>query len=150
MSILRTDKQVAFNDLLMAVDEAMGGYEDFAEILDDRPIADMFRSFTQERKAIAGQLEAAIRQQDDLPSHPDADREDLGKLVHRIRALLSENEILKALQEMIEDEERTLELAQICEQQGLMPTEEAVVAQLVADVERALTRMRTMAVKFAP
>lgn len=149
MSLLRTDKQVAFNNLLVAVLEAMDDYEDFADVLDDPQVAEIFRTFMQERKSIAEQLEAVIRQLDDLPSPPDADKEDLGKLVHRIRAALFENEVPHALNELINDEQRTLELAQICRQQGLNATEEHVVAQLVASVERALARLRMMATDIA-
>src|SRR5690606_33663912 len=129
MSLLRTEKQVAFNNLLVAVVETMDDYEDFADVIDDPQIAEKFRTFMQERKTLAAQLETVIRQLDDLPSPPDADKEDLGKLVHRIRAALFENEIPRALNELIDDEQQMLELAQSCRHQGLNATEEHVVAQ---------------------
>ncbi len=145
MSILRTEKQVAFNDLLVAVEEARNDYEDFIKVLGDPQVGEVFRILLQERIAIAKQLAAAIRAMDDLPSLPDADKEDFGKLVHRIRAALVEDELPHALHELINDEQRTLELAQNCRQQALNATEENIVTQLLGSVDRALARLREMA-----
>lgn len=145
MSILRTAKQVAFNDLLVAVEESVDNYGDLAHALHDSSVARTFDGFRQERNSIVRSLQAEIRRLDDLPSLPDADKEDIGKLVHRLRAALSDDEITQALQEMLDAEQHILELAGICQREELDHPESKLIADLTAQVDSTISRLRLMA-----
>ena len=145
MSIFRTSKQVAFTELLVAVEETVGDYDDFAKVLGDSPIAPAFSEFAQQRKSLIERVETEMRLLDDLPSPPNEDKEDLGKLVHRIRAAFSRDALHPALQEMLADEQRTLELAKKCEQGDLNQSEQKIIADLVKQIETTMPRLRAIA-----
>lgn len=144
MSILRTPKQVAFNDLLVAVEESVDNYGDLANALDDTAVAGTFHGFMQERRSIVRRLQAEIRRLDDLPSLPDPDKEDIGKLMHRLRAALSDDEITQALQEMLDAEQHIQELTGICAQEEPDPSESQLLTDLTAQVDSTVSRLRLM------
>lgn len=144
MSIFRTAKQVAFTDLLIAVEDSVDNYSDLAELHTGSTIAAAFHTFIRERQPLVAKLENEMRLLDDLPSRPDADREDFGKLAHRIRAAFSRDEIPKALQEMLAKEEHTLELARNCAKEALNQSEQNIIAEMVKQVEQTIHRLRLM------
>ncbi|MES2625669.1 MAG: hypothetical protein V4628_10345 [Pseudomonadota bacterium] len=149
MSIFRTAKQVAFTELLVAVEETVNDYIDLAKVLDGSAAAAVFGSFVQARKTIIEKLETEMRLLGDLPSPPNIDKEDLGKLVHRVRAAFASDALHPALQELLQDEQRTLELARACEKEELNQMESRIVADLVNQVEEAITRLQAMATNAA-
>jgi hypothetical protein len=150
MSIFRTDKQVAFTDLLVAVEETVEDYIDLAKVLGDSPSAAQFLTFANERIPLIESLEAELRLLGDLPSVPNADKEDVGKLVHRIRAAFSSDALHPALKELIGDEEHSLQLAKICEQKELNEAERKLVMDLVQQIDQTLARLHRMAAEPAP
>jgi hypothetical protein len=148
MSILRTSKQVAFTELLVAVEETMDDYADFAKVFEDSPVASAFEEFAQQRKPLIERLETELRLLNDLPSPPNEDKEDLGKLVHRIRAAFSRDALHPALQEMLEEEQHTLELARKCEEDELNQSERKIIADLVKQIEATKARLRAMSAQI--
>ena len=145
MSIFRTSKQVAFTELLVAVEETVDDYSDFAKVLGDSPIATVFSEFAQQRQSLIDRLETEMRLLDDLPSPPNEDKEDVGKLVHRIRAAFSRDALHPALQEMLEDEQRTLGLARRCEKEELNQAEQKIIADLMKQIETTISRLSEIA-----
>lgn len=149
MSILRTAQQVAFNDLLVAVEESIDDYADLAGALHDPAVSEAFHAFAQQRKSIVARLQAEIRRLDDLPSLPDADKEDLGRLVHRVRAALAADELPQAVQEMLEAEQHILELVRVCEREELDQLESALLDDLVAQIDSTVSRLRLLATEIS-
>ncbi len=150
MSIFRTDKQVAFTDLLLAVEETVDDYIDLAKVLDDSPHSTNFLAFANERKPLVERLEVELRLLDDLPSAPNADKEDVGKLMHRVRAAIANDAFHPAVRELLGDEERALQLAKNCEKEELNESEKAIISDLVAQIEQTIVRLRVMATDSTP
>jgi hypothetical protein len=68
--------------------------------------------------------------------------------VHRIRAAFSHDALHPALQEMLEEEQRTLELARKCEREELNQSEHKIIADLVKQIEATMARLRAMSAQI--
>ena len=109
MSILRSELQVALQELYRLAQESVDHYKDTAQFVDDEAATRLFIRIADEREAFARQLASAIRDTDDLPAAPDADREAGEQLVHRLHALFTADQTQDVLEQRLKAE---LELAQ--------------------------------------
>lgn len=72
MSILRSEQQVALQQLYHLAQESIDHYQDSAEFVDDADVARLFTRIANERKPLVEQLAQVIRDTGDLPAAPDA------------------------------------------------------------------------------
>lgn len=91
MSLIRTDEEVALNDLLIASRESVDHCRDAAEFLDEKDITDVLRAIASQREPFIARFEQAIRAMGELPSVPDPDKEAGTMLIHHASAFLSED-----------------------------------------------------------
>jgi hypothetical protein len=110
MSILRSDKEVALNDLLVAIRESVDHYRDASAFLDAGNLTQLLASIGARREAFIPPLENAVRALGDLPSVPDPDKETGAMLVHHAAALLSENYAANVINQRLEAEQHIVEL----------------------------------------
>ena len=112
MSLLRTDLQMALNDLHVTLMESADYYSDAAGFLEGdahQTLCEQLQRLAEERSALAGKVEAAIRQSGDLPSVPDADRETGGEWLQRLEAVLDEDQAEHILAQRLEAEDNLLQ-----------------------------------------
>lgn len=109
MSILRSELQVALQELHRMARESVDHYQDAAEFVDDESATGLFTRIAGEREELARQLAAAIRDTDDLPAAPDADREAGEQLIHRLHAWFTTDQTRDVLEQRRKAEQ---ELAQ--------------------------------------
>lgn len=105
MNLIRNERQAALNDLLVAVEKSSDHYRDAVNYLKSSYPSNELRQIARQRDQMALRIEQAIRQADDLPSAPDEDRETFEKLLHRMHASISEDEILDLLQQRLAAEQ---------------------------------------------
>lgn len=93
MTILRTDQQVAINELLIVIKDTADHFHDAAEFLDDPSVTRTLETIAGERETLASRYEKAVRNLGDLPAGPDIDRETLERLAHRVGAAVSPDHV---------------------------------------------------------
>ena len=144
MNLLRTDKEVALNDLLVASRETADHYQDALEYLDDHPITPALRDIMQERLSVIERIEQAIRALGDLPSMPDPDRETGEMLLHHVTAALSSDSATEILEQRIKAERHVLALLQACNDVGLDSDQPQLLQEMAQQVHRVITRLEQL------
>lgn len=119
MSFFLSDEQVALNELHAASQQTADHYRDAADFLEDEQVAEELRAIAELRDAIVRRLEDEIRATGDLPSVPNADKEGIEQLIHRIRAALSPDETREMLQQSLAIERSFEKQAEAIRQEGL-------------------------------
>ncbi len=144
MNLLRTDKEVALNDLLVASRETADHYQDALEYLDDHPITPALRDIMQARLSVIERIEQAIRALGDLPSMPDPDRETGKMLLHHVTAALSSDSATEILEQRIKAERHLLALLQACNDVGLDNDQPQLLQEMAQQVHRVITRLEQL------
>ncbi|MGM8228352.1 hypothetical protein ACSV5M_17355 [Cellvibrio sp. ARAG 10.3] len=144
MNLLRTDKEVALNDLLVASRETADHYQDALEYLDDHPITPALRDIMQERLSVIERIEQAIRALGDLPSMPDPDRETGEMLLHHVTAALSSDSATEILEQRIKAERHLLALLKACSDVGLDSDQPQLLQEMAQQVHRVITRLEQL------
>lgn len=144
MNLLRTDKEVALNDLLVASRETADHYQDALEYLDDHPITPALRDIMQERLSVIERIEQAIRALGDLPSMPDPDRETGEMLLHHVTAALSSDSATEILEQRIKAERHLLALLQACNDVGLDNDQPQLLQEMAQQVHRVINRLEQL------
>lgn len=119
MSLIRTDEEVALNDLLIASRESVDHYRDAAEFLDDKAITDVLRAIASQREPFIARFEQAIRAMGELPSVPDPDKEAGTMLIHHAGALLSEDYSSEVIEQRLRAEEALAEFTRTASTLGI-------------------------------
>src|SRR5690606_25542466 len=99
MSIIRSDKEVALNDLLVAARESVDHYQDAADFLQEHDVSKAFINIAMGREPLLSQIENAIRALGDLPSVPDPDKETGAMLIQHAGALLTDNYVSDVIEQ---------------------------------------------------
>lgn len=110
MSLIRTDEEVALNDLLVASRESVDHYRDAADFLEGKQFTDVLRAIASQRELFIARFEQAIRVLGELPSVPDPDKETGTMLIHHAAALLSKNYSLDVIEQRLTAEEHLTSL----------------------------------------
>lgn len=107
MSIIRNDRQVALNDLLVAVEKTADHYRASADSLQDHAaaVATQLRELAQRREQLSDLIKREIQASGDLPSAPDEDRESVEQLFQRVHASLAPDQILDVLRQRLDAED---------------------------------------------
>lgn len=112
MSLLRTDLQMALNDLHVTLLESADYYRDAAEFIaggQNQSVSDLLDTLAEERYHLAGRVEAAIRETGDLPSVPDTDWETGSELLHKLEAIMDDDKTAHIIAQRIETEQAVQE-----------------------------------------
>ena len=141
MNLLRTDKEVALNDLLVASRETVDHYQDAVEYLNDDHITPVLRMIMQERQGFIQRIEQAIRALGDLPSVPDPDRETGEMLLHHVTAALSSDTATQILEQRIKAERHVLDLVQACHAAGLDDAHGKLLVEMEQQIHSAIERL---------
>lgn len=144
MNIIRSDKQVALNDLLVAVKETVDHYDDASGLIDDSNIKSVFTGIVQRRKPLIEQLENAIRALGDLPSAPDPDKETGAMLIHHAGALLTDDYPLKIVEQRLQAEEQLAELVNTARVAGLEEYCGLLINQLDEQIEQTIKQLQAI------
>lgn len=105
MSLIRTDEEVALNDLLVASRESVDHYRDAGDFLEDKKFTDVLRAIASQREPFIARFEQVIRAIGELPSVPDPDKETGAMLMHHAGALLSKDYSLDVVEQRLTAEE---------------------------------------------
>ncbi|WP_162913280.1 PA2169 family four-helix-bundle protein [Rhodospirillaceae bacterium SYSU D60014] len=97
--MLRDERQIALNDVIVACKDAADGYDDAADASGEPELAALFRTYGRRRREVAAELETHIRDLGDLPRNPDADAETIERLFTQLKAILSADERATLLEE---------------------------------------------------
>lgn len=119
MNLIRNDRQVALNDLLVAVQESADHYQDAANFLEDEPTCVYLQQFAKQRLILTSHLEDAVRAEGDLPSAPDPDRETGSMLLEHLGANLSADEAATVIEHRLQKEEELAELIENAREIGI-------------------------------
>lgn len=119
MSLIRNDRQLALNDLLIAIKESADHFQDAANFLEEEPTCVYFQQFAKQRLILTSRLEDAVRAEGDLPTAPDPDRETGSMVLEHIGANLSADEAATVIEHRLEKEEELSELVEHASDAGL-------------------------------
>lgn len=144
MNLLRTDKEVALNDLLVASRETADHYQDALEYLGDHPITPTLRDIMQARLSMIERIEQAVRALGDLPSMPDPDRETGEMLLHHVTAALASDSATEILEQRIKAERHLLALLQACNDVGLDSDQPQLLQEMAQQVHEVITRLEQL------
>jgi uncharacterized protein (TIGR02284 family) len=89
--MLKGDREVPLNELLVACRKAADHYDHAAELVDEQPLIEMFRRMSDRRNADASRVESLMRKCGYFPGELDSDALDLSKLVTATRSAVSSN-----------------------------------------------------------
>lgn len=144
MTFLRTDKEVALNDLLIASEETIDHYRDAAEFLEDANIVHAFKAIVLQRESFIAGLTKAVRALGDLPSMPDPDKETGVKLMHRAGAFLSENHVAEILRQRIESELQLTDFVEAGREAGLDGSCSTLLDEMAEHVAQTIAQLKDL------
>lgn len=115
MSVLRSDLQVALDDLHVALTASADDYRDAAEFVSDDTIKGLFVQIAENRQVLAKSAEEAIRASDDLPSAPDPDRQTGQHFLQRLEAAFSADQTAEIIEQRLTEESQLEQLVNAAE-----------------------------------
>lgn len=137
MSILRSDTQVALNELHRALQESADQYEYAAGILQNVAANEACKRLSEERRALADRVADEIRQSGELPGEPDPDREAAEQIRERFEALIGEDEVSAVLSHRLHGEEELLLILERDVLPALGDEQSELLEQCRQSIERA-------------
>ncbi len=141
MSIWQSDEQLAMQELAVAIQHSADQYSDAAGILEGQAAATTMEALSVQRQQWADVLQEAIRKLGDLPAVPDQDLEAGEKLISRVKAAFTGDELATVLEERIEDEQRIRELIETGRGTKLPDFCETIIDGLDKDVDNVLAQL---------
>jgi uncharacterized protein (TIGR02284 family) len=142
--MLRTELQIALNDVEVACKEAADGHAWTAGFVADPQLADLLRALADERRSFADALGERLVELGDLPREPDSDLETVRDLVARIKAALSPDEASALLEDRAAAEAHLEACAETAlARDDLSDETRALLQQILERARAAKQRMRT-------
>ena len=89
MSIMRSDKQAALQEILVATQASADHIEDAAGFIDESLVSQQLSRVADERRKFADSIADLLRELGDLPTTPDLDRENVEHALRRLHAWLT-------------------------------------------------------------
>lgn len=113
--MLRDDRQVALDDVIVALETASDAYADAFELLraSEPELASRFDMLARRRSAAAARLSEHLQAMGDLPSEPDQDLATLDTVVRHLRAHFAGPEWDEAISEAVSHEEEIVAKAEL-------------------------------------
>ncbi|HDZ07960.1 DUF2383 domain-containing protein [Pseudohongiella sp.] len=137
MSILRSEQQLALQQLYRLVQESIDHYRDSAEFVEDSNTAQLFTRIASEREPLAEQLAQVIRDTGDLPAAPDADKEAGEQMLHRLRAWFTADQTRDVVKQRLQAEAELAKVLADSKNQTPDKTYQALHQRFVTQVENA-------------
>lgn len=119
MSMIRTEKQTALQDLLVALQETADMFRDTADYVDEQSLSKELENIASEREDFLPSLRKLLRDNEDLPSEPDRERETAKKLLSRLFAAVDSNSTGEILMEREKEEDHVKQALTQCRKIGL-------------------------------
>ncbi len=139
--MLRDDRQVALNQVLVACEEAAERHLLAAERLADDAESALLASLARERADVAEELAEEVRRLGDLPDTPDADREAVEEVIGWIKTALGGDEREHLLAQADKDEAILAQRLDAALAQDLAAATREVLERLGDQVPRARRRL---------
>lgn len=139
MSLILTDEQADAQEILKAVLKTAHFYRAMSEELAQDPVSVVLSDIANEREAFVAPFEQVVKQLDELPAEPDADREWFEELGGKIAKFLSADSKAAVLNKCIEKDEALFELLDGAEQDDKSPE----LTRLIDSLEEHLADTRT-------
>lgn len=92
MTLVRDDRQVALNEVVVCAREAADNHRDAASRVEDEELRRLLEAHAGRHELLAEQIAEQLKRLDDLPKEPDRDAETLHQLFSRIKAAFSGDE----------------------------------------------------------
>lgn len=138
--LLRNEAQMALNQVESLVVESADHYEAAAGKTAS-PLSQLLTELAQERRQLASELAAHIRALDDLPQHPDPDREAVGDLLTSIKTLFSDNTDDVVIDERMRFEDELAKAVREALQQALPEDTKTFLQRVASNIESAKSRL---------
>lgn len=138
MTLLRSDRLLALQDLVEACRAAAQYYEAALPLLQDPGLNARLSKLAQERQAKADYFAAQMAKADDLAGGPPEERAILQAVVTRAKAALSNNETSAILSDCARYETAVLDQAVGAQDASLKDDEAKTAAALAADAQQNL------------
>ncbi len=136
MNMIRTEKQTALQDLLVALQETADMFRDTADYVDEQSLSKELESIAEEREGFLPALRKLLRKNHDLPSEPDRERETAKKLLSRLFAAVDSNSAGEVLLEREKEESHVKDALGQCRKIGL----EEECGDLLQDLDKHIIR----------
>ncbi len=141
--MIRSESQVALDEVQQACRHAARLYEEDADIIDAAPLAALFRELAQQRERMADRLERQLRRLGELPSALDEDRETLSRVKDRLQARLSVDECRTLLDNRLQTEDKLQQLVDHASTQQLPAPALAQLEDARRQIQLAQRRLRS-------
>lgn len=140
--MLRDDRQVFLNDLIVANRETVAAYEQALTHIDEGDAGETCRAQLASCRDIVARLEADLRSLGDLPGQPDEERELLRAAGRQALSALSPRPDWEVLVDaLIEHERKT---ADLCEGAGALDLPDAVAKTVAQCRDRAQAAIKAL------
>lgn len=142
MDLIRDDKLVALNDLIVACREAAAFHATAADLAPESGLARDLAALSETRRSQAEELAAAVVEKDDIPNAPSGEKELLDAALARLKSAVSEDETEPLLDDCQAKEDRVAELASALLGHDLEPGLRDRVAALHGEATSRLAELR--------
>lgn len=142
MSIIRTDEQADAQELLKSVVKTAQFYRAMSEELAQDPVGGVLSDIANEREAFVVPFEQLVKQLDELPAEPDADREWFEELGGKIAKFLSADSKAAVLDKCMEKDDALAELLNDAELGDKSPEYKHLIDSLEEHLADTRTRIR--------
>lgn len=139
--MLRTDQELALDDVTEASKYAADQFEKLAELSKDSALSELIGNLEETHRRHVSKLEELIRRMGNLPSAPDPDREALSRLGMRVKAAFAqdrEGELAECCREI---ESRVIETVREAREKNLTDELRTLVADIGEDCVRMCRRL---------
>jgi uncharacterized protein (TIGR02284 family) len=142
MPLLRSDAEVALDEVTNLCLAAAGEYRTAGATTDDADLARLFGELAAQRQNAAVRLQGEIRRMGNLPDAPDADREAFEHLATRIRAVVADDAREALLEDCRRREEKLADAVAVALDQELPTATRELLGRLQKEGEWIRVRLR--------
>lgn len=142
MSLLRSDEQVALNDLHMALVESAEHYRDAAASADDAALSDFLSDTAASRERDGHRVAALLRELDDLPKHPESDKQTIDTLLNHLGAAVMGDRDRALVQQRLEGDARLEDVIQAALAQDLPDHSLSIVEHIGENLRGQRTKLQ--------
>jgi uncharacterized protein (TIGR02284 family) len=139
--MLRTDQELALDDVTEASKYAVDQFEKLAEMPQEPTLCDLIKDFGNAHRRHVSRLEETVRRMGNLPSAPDPDREAFSRLATRVKAALAEDRDRVVAESCSEIETRIIDAVHQARKKDLLDDIRSLLADIGEDCGKMLQRL---------
>lgn len=139
--MLRTDQELALDDVTEASKYAADQFEKLAEMSRKSALCEVIKDLEETHRRHVSKLEELVRRMGNLPSAPDPDREAFSRLRMRVRAALSEDRDGVLAECCREIEKRVVDSVREAQENNLSDEVRTLLANIGEDCVRMCRRL---------